>query len=88
MRIREQQESSASSEKTRGVTEVLRGGRLIRLEDGSEWEVYFMDSIKSGMWLPTAARVILREGVGYPFPYNDVLVRVDSRQKVNARRIG
>lgn len=79
---------TVQTEESIGITEVLKDGRIIKLEDGSEWHVYFRDSIRSIHWQPRLTRVIVREGIGYPFPYIEMLERADSGQMVNAKRSG
>lgn len=79
---------AAQTEESIGITEVLKEGRVIKLEDGSEWEIFFMDSIRSTHWQPRLTRVIVREDIGYPFPYKAVLERADSGLQVNAMKTG
>ena len=78
---------TVQAEESIGITEVSKEGRIIKLEDGSEWHVYFMDSIRSCHWRAGSTRVIVREGIGYPFPYVAMLERADSGQMVNVRKI-
>lgn len=68
------------------IAKVENRGKTIMLDDGSEWEIFFFDSIISLLWLPST-EVVKRSELGNPYPYTTVLERVDSGQKVRAKRI-
>lgn len=71
------------------VTDVANNGKAITLADGSEWEIHFIDSIRSSLWLPNVTQVILRRDHRGPYPYTTVLEKVSSgfSQKVRAKKI-
>ncbi len=69
------------------VKTVENNGKIVRLEDGSVWEIHFIDSIKSAIWLPFATKVLVRRGRGRPYPYTTVLEKTSSGQKVRAKEI-
>ena len=68
------------------VKKVESRGKTIMLDDGSVWEIFFFDSIISSLWLPFT-EVVERREQGNPYPYTTVLERVDSGQKVRAKRV-
>ena len=86
--LSQQRKNTEDSDKYLAVTKVLRGGNLVVLEDGSEWEVFFLNAVRSINWVPAETRVVIREDGGYPFPYNAILDKENSRDQVNARRVG
>lgn len=72
------------------VTDVANNGKMIVLADGSVWEVHFIDSIRSSLWLPNVTQVTKRRDRSGPYPYTTVLEKVSSGfgQKVRAKKIG
>lgn len=69
------------------VSNVSNNGKAVTLEDGSVWEIFFVDSIKSSIWIPVVTRVNVRVKHGVPYPYTTVLEKAGSGQKVRAKRI-
>jgi hypothetical protein len=63
---------------------VLDDGNLIKLEDGSLWQVSPLDVIDSALWLPISDITII-EGNDPSYPYK--LVNTDDNEIVNARLI-
>ena len=43
------------------VTEVTRSGHSIVLDDGTVWEVFYRDAVKSRNWTPRETRVVRRD---------------------------
>ncbi len=58
-------------------TSVIGGGKLIKLEDGSVWEVDAVDTVDSMLWLPTKDVLIC----------GDPLINTDNGEKVGAKRL-
>jgi hypothetical protein len=56
---------------------VLDDGRLIRLEDGSLWEVDPIDTVTSSIWLPVSDIIIC----------GNRLINEDDNETVHARRL-
>ncbi len=56
---------------------MLDDGRLIKLEDGSLWEVDSVDTVTSSIWLPVSDIIIC----------GDRLINVDDSESVNARQL-
>jgi hypothetical protein len=56
---------------------VAAGGRIIKLEDGSIWEVDPTDVIDSALWLPISDIVVC----------GDKLINTDDNESVSARRL-
>ena len=52
------QNSAPIPQSTHTLSEILNGGRIIVLEDGSQWEVHPDDIDKSGGWLGPADVVL------------------------------
>jgi hypothetical protein len=59
------------------IESVIDDGRLIRLEDGSLWQVNPIDTITSSIWLPVSNIIIC----------GGRLINEDDNEAVNARRI-
>ena len=59
------------------IASVLGGGELIRLEDGTIWQVDALDRIESMLWLPTENVVIC----------GSTLINTDTGEKVHAHKI-
>jgi hypothetical protein len=59
------------------IEAVLDDGRLIRLEDGSLWQVDPIDTITSSIWLPVSNIIIC----------GNRLVNEDDDETVHARRV-
>ena len=77
-------------EKPIRITRVLNGGRQIELEDGTEWEVFFLNAFRTANWQDGQTEVIVRKGDGFPFPYDDMLDDLKERQlrtQVNVKQL-
>lgn len=59
------------------IDAVLDDGRVIKLEDGSLWEVAVVDTITSSIWLPISDIVIC----------GNRLINVDDNESVDAYRL-
>jgi hypothetical protein len=59
------------------IQSVLDSGRVIRLEDGSLWQVDSIDRITSSIWLPVSNIIIC----------GNRLINEDDKEAVNAQRI-
>ncbi|MDR3453785.1 MAG: hypothetical protein P4L96_13465 [Rhodoferax sp.] len=59
------------------VESVSAGGEIVKLEDGSIWEVDAVDRIDSSLWLPTTEIVVC----------DDTLINTDDNETVSATRI-
>ena len=59
------------------VESVLGDGQIVKLDDGSIWEVDPVDAITSALWLPTAEIVVC----------DDKLINADDKESVSARRV-
>ena len=59
------------------IESVLADGRLIRLEDGSLWQVDEIDMVTSSIWLPVSDIVIC----------GNKLINEDDNESVRARRV-
>jgi len=59
------------------VSSVTGGGELIKLEDGSIWEVDAADTVHSMLWLPTEEILICGQ----------TLINTDNGEKVRAKRL-
>ena len=59
------------------IQSVSSDGTIIKLEDGSVWEVDPVDAITSMMWLPTTEIVAC----------DDKLINTDDGEKVDATRL-
>jgi hypothetical protein len=59
------------------IESVIDDGRIIKLEDGSVWEVDSIDQIDSMLWLPVSDIVVC----------GDKLINVDDNESVNATRL-
>ena len=70
------------------IRAVDRGGKLLTLQDGTQWDVYFLDSIYSIDWRPDETRVRLRKpAIGGLPPYTTELVKDGQAYGVRARQI-
>ncbi|MBX5496674.1 MAG: hypothetical protein IRZ15_15170 [Bryobacteraceae bacterium] len=73
----------SASQPTKGCTDghwidsVTGSGKLVKLEDGSIWEVDGVDSINSMLWLPTEEILICGQ----------TLINVDNGEKVRATKL-
>jgi len=56
---------------------VSSDGTIVKLEDGSVWEVDSVDAIDSALWLPTTEIITC----------DDKLINTDDNEKVSARRL-
>lgn len=77
------------------ITKVENLGRKITLNDHSEWEVYYLDAIKSSLWLPTS-RVVVRPKreldswkvlTNAIYPYTTIIEHINSGKMVGAKRL-
>jgi hypothetical protein len=59
------------------VDSVSSDGQIVKLEDGSIWEVDPVDAIDSMLWLPTTDIISC----------DDKLINTEDNEKVSARRI-
>jgi hypothetical protein len=59
------------------ISDVMDDGHLIKLEDGSLWEVDEADTIDSTLWLPTSDVVVCAGKI----------INVDDNESVGVRRI-
>ena len=66
------------------IESVFDDGKLIKLQDGSLWEVSPLDAIDSALWLPMSGLTII-EGDDPSYPYK--LVNTDDNEIVNAKPI-
>lgn len=77
------------------ITKIENFGRKITLSDNSEWEVFFLDTVKSSRWIPHNMVVMRKkeytdiwsELASAPYPYTTILEYVDSGRTVSAKRI-
>ena len=69
--------NSQTCEDGHWIESVLDNGRLIRLEDGSLWQVNAIDTITSSIWLPISNIIIC----------GNRLINEDDNEAVGARRI-
>jgi hypothetical protein len=69
--------SVSACESGHWIDAVLDDGRIVKLEDGSVWEVDDVDQIDSALWLPTEDIVVC----------DDVLINTDDREKVHAQQL-
>lgn len=69
--------SSSGCESGHWIESVSSNGKIVKLEDGSIWEVDAGDSIDSMLWLPTTDIVAC----------NDKLINTEDNETVSARRI-
>ncbi len=76
------------------ISKVENYGKKLILDDKSEWDVIYFDSLKSVEWLPTQ-KVILREKkdmdswaiyTNTVYPYTTIIEHVDSGKMVGAKR--
>lgn len=69
--------SPSSCESGHWVTSVSSNGQIVKLEDGSIWEVDSVDAIDSALWLPTTDIVAC----------DDKLINTDDNETVSASRL-
>lgn len=82
---RKPQTSKATRKKFQGVgcegghwiDSVIDDGRIVKLEDGTIWQVDSIDQIYSMLWLPVSDIVVC----------DDKLINIDDDEVVNARRL-
>ncbi len=67
------------------ISKVMDGGRYVKLEDGSLWEVSALDRIDSMLWLMTESIVIVENSSSVTYPYK--LVNKDTGDVVEAKPI-
>jgi hypothetical protein len=68
---------SSECEAGHWIESVSDDGQLVKLEDGSIWEVDTVDAIDSALWLPTTEIVVC----------DDKLINTDDNETVSAIRI-
>lgn len=70
-------------------------GRKIILDNDTEWEIYFLDAIKSALWLPSN-RVTVRNKneidswkvlTNAIYPYTTIIEHINSGKMVGAKRL-
>lgn len=70
-------------------------GKKIILDNGTEWEIYFLDAIKSALWLPLS-RVTVRNKneidswkvlTNAIYPYTTIIEHIDSGKMVGAKKL-
>jgi len=71
------QHSSSGCESGHWVESVSDDGQIVKLEDGSIWEVDAVDAIDSALWLPTTDIVAC----------DDKLINTEDNETVSATRI-
>jgi hypothetical protein len=59
------------------IEEVLGDGAIIKLEDGSLWQVDSVDEITAVLWLPTTEVVVC----------DDKIINTDDNESVQVRRL-
>ncbi len=59
------------------IDSVIDDGRIVKLEDGTVWQVDSIDQIYSMLWLPVSDIVVC----------DDKLINIDDDEAVNARRL-
>jgi hypothetical protein len=69
--------SAQNCEESHWIEAVLDDGRLIRLEDGSLWQVDSIDTVTSSIWLPVSNIIIC----------GNRLINEDDNETVHARRL-
>lgn len=74
---RTRRSSSSGCESGHWVDSVSSDGDIVKLEDGSIWEVDAVDAIDSALWLPTTDIVAC----------DDKLINTEDNETVSARRI-
>ncbi len=70
-------------------------GRKIILDNDTEWEIYFLDSIKSSLWLPYSKVTVRSKNeidswkvlTNAIYPYTTIIEHVDSGKMVGAKRL-
>lgn len=67
------------------ITDILEGGDYVLLEDGSLWDISFLDRIHTLLWLPTHKITILNNPGDVLYPYK--LVNMNRDQVVEARYV-
>ncbi|MCY4672904.1 MAG: hypothetical protein OXD43_03910 [Bacteroidetes bacterium] len=67
------------------VIEVSNYGTKIKLEDGSEWRVVYYNLSTTLDWTLGETKVVVREGDGWPYPY-DTFLMADKGGGVNAMK--
>ena len=66
------------------IQSVSTGGKIIKLEDGSLWEISPIDTIYTGIWLPISNITVIIDGGPYPYK----LINTDDGESVNAKYLG
>ena len=70
-------------------------GRKIILDNDTEWEIYFLDSMKSSLWLPSSKVTVRSKNeidswkvlTNAIYPYTTIIEHVDSGKMVGAKRL-
>lgn len=71
---------------TTTIRKVVGSDRIVTLRDGTVWQIYIVDTIKTALWLPSS-RVLVRENRHGPFGHKYLLENVGSIQQVRAGRV-
>jgi hypothetical protein len=71
--------SRSGCEADHSIEFVSEDGTIIKLEDGSVWEVDDADSVVSSIWLPTSEVVVCEE--------KGTLINTDDNESVSVRRL-
>ena len=66
------------------VMEVTRNGQRMVLDDGTVWEIFYRDSIKSKYWPPKETKVVRRDDIPGIFVYETVFQREGVGDRVRA----
>ncbi len=64
------------------IHEVIDGGKLIKLEDESVWEITFIDRIHTVLWLPMQ-RISITKSNNIEYPYK--LFNLNMKKAVSAK---
>lgn len=69
------------------IEDVSSGGAIIKLEDGSVWEIETTDQVDTALWLPVTDITVL-EADSPVGPYSYMLVNTEDGEKALARFLG
>ena len=69
--------SQSGCEDGHWIQAVMSGGEIVKLEDGSIWEIDSIDVIDSALWLPIEEIIIC----------GNTIINSDSGDKVSAKRL-
>lgn len=68
------------------VKEKKEMGSIIILEDNSVWEIFFMDKIKTGLWLPTNTVIVVQDLSNPQYDY--LIINKSKNETARAKYIG